>query len=356
MAGPWQARALFVALIIFVAAAGSTNAPGALATPAHAAPALDDDIVIPVVRGDTTFTVVISFLTAGPTDAATRARARAAYLERFGVDGAAVQQSSYVLQGYHWPKATADWSYNAAGKPANLAGEQPLIAAAAGTWNAADTPFRFTGGGSATTGTGACHGNADGHDTIGWAPQPGSVLAVTCAWYNGNIASEFDMEIDPDWAWTTTAASPGVDFQSVVLHELGHALGLGHSQEHAAVMFAAYQWGSIVHDLNQDDLSAIASVYGVAPGAAAPLGPKGSIALGLGANLLTWGGSDTPPALALASVMGYVREVYAMDTATGTWKRYIPGAPDYASNLDMLHSGNPYWIITSGVTTLVIEP
>jgi hypothetical protein len=298
---------------------------------------------------------VISFLAASDADRTTILAAREVYRSRFGAKQDGEAAAGYVLQGFHWKGSTTSWSYNPAGKPVSTSGEQEVIAAAATTWNNAGSSFSYTSSGLSTAGTGGCHGTADGKNTVGWARQPAGVLATTCAWYNAGVASEFDLEMDPSWPWTTSTTNPDVDLQSVVTHELGHALGLAHSLDPAAVMFASYPHAAIRRDLTDDDRSAISAVYGATPSRPAP-STKAFLALSTGANLVTWAGGDAQPAHAFASVIASVREVYALDPATGGWRRYIPDAPAYVSDLEMLHSGTPYWVITSAAATLTIEP
>ncbi|MDX2035277.1 MAG: matrixin family metalloprotease [Isosphaeraceae bacterium] len=49
------------------------------------------------------------------------------------------------------------------------------------------------------------------------------------------------------------------DLQTVAIHEIGHALGMGHSAISNAVMYAAYN--SIKQSLNSDDIAGIQSIY-----------------------------------------------------------------------------------------------
>lgn len=79
----------------------------------------------------------------------------------------------------------------------------------------------------------------DGTNTIGFTPTERMVelglsrtaLAVT-SWLTisgvGNIA-ESDIVVNPGYSWTDTPASGGWDFRSMMVHEAGHFLGLGHS-------------------------------------------------------------------------------------------------------------------------------
>lgn len=175
--------------------------------------------------------------------------------------------AAYVTSGFKWMSGTASWGYNGEGAPASVASQaHAVMQAAASTWSNAGANFQFTGGGATTAGTGACGGGTDGQNTVGWAPQSGSVLAVTCSWFTTTgspyrTAIEFDMQFDPDWPWTTSSPA-SVDLESVALHEFGHALGLNHSSLSAAVMYASYASGSIKRTPHQDDLDGLYAIYG----------------------------------------------------------------------------------------------
>ncbi len=52
-----------------------------------------------------------------------------------------------------------------------------------------------------------------------------------------------------------------IDLESVTVHELGHILGLGHSQDPNAVMYASIGEGVVKRDLQQDDINGIQTLY-----------------------------------------------------------------------------------------------
>ncbi len=74
-----------------------------------------------------------------------------------------------------------------------------------------------------------------------------------------------DLHLDWSEPWHTGA---NVDLYSVVLHEAGHALGLGHSDRPGAVMYPYYR---LTAGLSDDDIAGIRALYGAV--AASPVPP-----------------------------------------------------------------------------------
>jgi len=72
-----------------------------------------------------------------------------------------------------------------------------------------------------------------------------------------------------------------------------------------------------------------------------------------GANLLAWPGTDTSPEEALRGMPGIVA-IYAYDTATGQWLRYVAGLPSFVNNLSRMHRGQAYWFIATTKASLPI--
>ncbi len=75
------------------------------------------------------------------------------------------------------------------------------------------------------------------------------------------------LHLDEFERWKDQPEGAGIRLYNVALHEIGHLLGLSHSQDTNAIMYAYY--GEDRNDLRPDDVAGVQSLYG-AP-VAAPL-------------------------------------------------------------------------------------
>ncbi len=186
---------------------------------------------------------------------------------------------AYTPYGWHWTDANIPVAVQINPNSADVPGIGELAAVqnAMATWHTAScTYFEFAGGGQST-----CTANrtaSDGVTCVMWATgpkAPGSgAIATTFFWKNAaNEAIDFDMffwgqYFEADGTahtirWGTAPASNEFDIQSVALHELGHGLGLDHSNIFAAVMTSAIDIGTQKRSLHQDDDDGVSKIYRV---------------------------------------------------------------------------------------------
>jgi hypothetical protein len=78
------------------------------------------------------------------------------------------------------------------------------------------------------------------------------------------------LHFDEDERWTNSE-SRNVDMLTVAAHEIGHTLGLAHSYDPNALMFAAYQGPR--RFLGADDIAGAQALYGVGSGQPPPQAP-----------------------------------------------------------------------------------
>jgi hypothetical protein len=99
----------------------------------------------------------------------------------------------------------------------------------------------------------------------GWRHGSGAI-GVTAPKWSGTIG-EADMELNgQNYTWIEGSGSGSrVNAYSIVLHEAGHYLGLGHTTDASATMYYAYSGG--IMTLHGDDATGICSLY---PGGSTP--------------------------------------------------------------------------------------
>lgn len=97
-----------------------------------------------------------------------------------------------------------------------------------------------------------------------WDPQWGSVNSVIgitfLSVYNNCTIAEAPI-IFNGVGFRFTDGPNGTDLQSIATHEIGHLLGLGHSNLESATMYAAYIGGTGARSLHQDDINGVCSLY-----------------------------------------------------------------------------------------------
>jgi hypothetical protein len=194
-----------------------------------------------------------------------------------------------------WGNACVGWSMQAApSSKLDKDAATTIVAGAFDVWASAACPgggkpsIAFTDNGPVTcTTVGFLPNGANQHvvtfrdDAWPHAGQSNATLALTTLTFNkrtGEIV-DADMEVNTAEMKISLAAQPpadAYDFQSIVTHEVGHFIGLAHSVETAATMFARYSAGQTsIRALSPDDVAAVCDVYratgerSVSPAAAA---------------------------------------------------------------------------------------
>ena len=129
----------------------------------------------------------------------------------------------------------------------------------------------YAGTFSSPAGTAAVAGNDNANNVIWlsgaqWRYSSATLGLTTTTFYTatGQII-DGDMELNNNSVWASDGRAGAYDFESVVLHEAGHFLGLDHTGSSVAVMYANVAEGDIKRVLQQPDTNDVCTVYS-APG------------------------------------------------------------------------------------------
>ncbi|HEU4406948.1 MAG TPA: matrixin family metalloprotease [Polyangiaceae bacterium] len=115
-----------------------------------------------------------------------------------------------------------------------------------------------------------------------------NVLAYTTVSFSRTTGEIRGADIDVNTAYnifTTGEARVDKDLQSILVHEVGHLLGLAHSDDTSAVMDAQYAPGTLLRELQPDDLAALCAAYPPTRQAVCDPAPWGGFSADCSANL-----------------------------------------------------------------------
>jgi peptidoglycan hydrolase-like protein with peptidoglycan-binding domain len=261
-------------------------------------------------------------------------------MHRCGVpDGieATDEADKYALQGSKWASNSVTWKVTN-NDDVTLTQARTAAAGAFASW-AAQSGMTFT------EVTGA--GSADILITFGAIDGASNILAQA---FYPQFGGDVTVDTAETWSVATPTPAGQFDLQTILLHELGHSLGLNHSSISGATLFPFASSGSQDRTLATDDnvgISALYDTFELLPGCAKDLGVGANgvvwaigCAAGADGTLFKWNGSNwtvdaangaaarvdvSPGGIPWAVVSdGSIWRRSSSDAASGSWEQ-LPG-------------------------------
>jgi hypothetical protein len=104
------------------------------------------------------------------------------------------------------------------------------------------------------------------HDDVWPHDDASNALGLTTVTYDTDTGEIYDADMEINATVPLTLNDPvppdGYDFQSIITHESGHFLGMAHSVDTLATMYATYTAGSTSkRSLTADDMGGLCSIY-----------------------------------------------------------------------------------------------
>jgi hypothetical protein len=143
---------------------------------------------------------------------------------------------------------------------------QSRVRSCSTSWNSTRLPNFSTPSGTAAINANDTTNNVIWLQGNAWRYSSATLGLTTTTYYvsSGQII-DGDMELNNNALWADDGTAGHYDFESVVLHEAGHFLGLDHTPSPIAVMYASVPTGAIKRTLDAQDDNDVCSVY-TAPG------------------------------------------------------------------------------------------
>jgi hypothetical protein len=194
----------------------------------------------------------------------------------------------------HWTTGAITWYHNTANQGS---GKAAALQAAMAAWtDVSSANYVLTYGGTTSAGWAT-----DGVNTLLWATGngcTGSCLALTAlVLQTGQVIVESDVTFNNGVTWTTNGNQ--YDTQSVATHELGHSLGIHHTELTSTprpTMYASY-FGSGGRTLETDDIEALRCAQCRYPPPGPPAEPTSFLVISekcRGLHSLEWTASCNP--------------------------------------------------------------
>ncbi len=164
-----------------------------------------------------------------------------------------------------WTGAQVNWYYSPANQPGNLGTADVLnaVQVAAARWSGmCNVTFNYLGLTNVAPNMYGDSTTVDQVNVFGWGvlqDSDASFSALTKSWFVGASLIDADIMMNTLQSWTILAV------EAIMTHELGHAIGISHSNVAASVMFASpYHTVNYMRVLRGDDADACAALYGAA--------------------------------------------------------------------------------------------
>jgi hypothetical protein len=172
---------------------------------------------------------------------------------------------------YKWATTPVVFYLNPANRDVSQAAAETAVQEALTVWSTEPgSSFRYSYGGRVKdTSTGL-----DGRNVLlfrnATSPSGSGVIATTYSWISSGNRIDSDIVFwDESWAFFTgtSGCSRGAYIEDIATHELGHALGLGHSSNAEATMYPKYtRCSQALRTLDADDIAGVRALYGTSSG------------------------------------------------------------------------------------------
>src|SRR5687767_1270770 len=180
----------------------------------------------------------------------------------------AVSVAGYSYSTYaKWSSSSATFYVNPSNADVSSTSAIWALQYAMNVWNNAGSSFHFQYGGTASDNSSAY----DNRNVILFRNQSnGSAIASTYSWWNSSnqlLDSDIIIWDGPFTFYTGTSGCGGIAnsayLEDIATHELGHALGLSHSNYSDATMYPSYSYCSQEgRTLASDDVNGLKALYG----------------------------------------------------------------------------------------------
>jgi hypothetical protein len=238
------------------------------------------------------------------------------------------------------------------------------IQSALGAWRNAGVNLQYAG-----TSSEAVVNSSDQINSILWAGNDwrysSSTLAMTLfTYYLTDPPEMVDADIifnARDFRWTAgQQGDNSVDFQMILLHELGHLIGLSHSSVFKSSLYP-YLKSTISHKLENDDKTGARFLYGspITDFVAITPVPNANYVTGMATKSLPlpvfrWGnGSNSNFTLEFSPTSSFARKI---TIAAGANNHYSLKGSDERELLALSGTKKVYWRISTGTTKTAPRP